>query len=398
MRILIVHANATIIGGAELYLRSAIHELVRRGHEVGLLHEHASRRENAILDSGFRTWSADLGSERITRELTEWGPSVLYFNLWRLPLLESALIGRYPSIYFAHDYSRSCPTGSKCYAFPSDQPCFRVAGPACLALHYPRRCGGLNPVTAWQQLRRQSEQVRLLARHCAVIAGSRHMLEELSHHGVDRSRLHLAPLFPTEFSPDSHPPDAREPQGKLLMVGRLVPLKGTRNLIQALPLVTARLPFRVSLTVAGRGPEEPYLRRLARSLNADVEFIGWAERDQLDALRRDSDLSLTPSLWPEPFGLSGLEAGCVGLPSVAYASGGVLDWLIPGQSGELAPADPPTPVGLADAIVRALSDSSHYQRLRRGAWEVAKRFSIGAHVSKLETIMEQVANADKVCT
>ena len=70
----------------------------------------------------------------------------------------------------------------------------------------------------------------------------------------------------------------------------------------------------------------------------------------------------------------GVEAGCVGLPAVAFAVGGIPDWLIPGKSGELAPGDPPTADGLALAIVRALADPTHLQRLRIGAWEVARTF------------------------
>jgi hypothetical protein len=46
--------------------------------------------------------------------------------------------------------------------------------------------------------------------------------------------------------------------------------------------------------------------------------------------------------------------------------------LIPGHSGELAPGNPPT--------ARALSDPSHYADLRRGAREVASRFTLSAHV------------------
>jgi glycosyltransferase involved in cell wall biosynthesis len=181
------------------------------------------------------------------------------------------------------------------------------------------------------------------------------------------------------------------------MVGRLVDVKGGHHLIQALPLASARLAYPLSLTIAGSGPEEPRLRTLAKSIGADVNFAGWVEGAKLDSLMRKADLLAIPSLWPEPFGLVGIEAGCVGLPSVAYASGGVLDWLIAGESGELAAADPPTPAGLADAIVRALADPPHHQRLRHGAWEMSKRFSVESHMDKLESIMERAAHDASVC-
>jgi glycosyltransferase involved in cell wall biosynthesis len=90
-----------------------------------------------------------------------------------------------------------------------------------------------------------------------------------------------------------------------------------------------------------------------------------------------------PSVWPEPFGLAGIEAACAGLPGVAFAVGGVPDWLIPGTTGESAPADPPTAAGLADALVRAVADDGHRHHLGLGAWRSSKRFTPSKHLDGL---------------
>ena len=121
-----------------------------------------------------------------------------------------------------------------------------------------------------------------------------------------------------------------------------------------------------------------------------AEFPGYVSGSKKAELIDQADLLVVPSLWPEPFGLVGIEAGSHGLPAVAFDVGGISDWLIPGYSGELAPGNPPTVDGLADAIARALSDPSHYADLCRGAREVAGRFTLAAHVSKLESILEMV--------
>jgi glycosyltransferase involved in cell wall biosynthesis len=92
-------------------------------------------------------------------------------------------------------------------------------------------------------------------------------------------------------------------------------------------------------------------------------------------------------LWPEPFGLVGIEAGCLGVPAVGYAVGGIPDWLIAGESGELAPGDPPTVDGLAEAMVRALASPEHYARLCQGAWKLAQRFTLESHLDQLEPIL-----------
>jgi glycosyltransferase involved in cell wall biosynthesis len=162
-------------------------------------------------------------------------------------------------------------------------------------------------------------------------------------------------------------------------------------LVRALHRAGTTLGRSLTLTVAGEGPERPALEALARRLGLRSEFAGWVDPGRRAELLRRADLLAVPSVWPEPFGLVGLEAGCVGLPAVGFAVGGIPDWLRPGRSGELAPGDPPTVRGLAAALVRALADARHLARLRRGAWEVAQEFTPEAHVAKLEQVLDSVS-------
>jgi glycosyltransferase involved in cell wall biosynthesis len=171
----------------------------------------------------------------------------------------------------------------------------------------------------------------------------------------------------------------------------LTDLKGGRFLIEALRQAREHLARPLALVVAGDGSERPQLEGLARRHALPAEFLGWIDAPRLRAVMRQSDLLAVPSLWPEPFGLVGIEAGCVGLPAVGFAVGGVPDWLIPGESGELAPADPPTVAGLAAALVRALADPGRLARLRHGAWQSAARFTRESHLLCLEGILRAAA-------
>jgi glycosyltransferase involved in cell wall biosynthesis len=87
----------------------------------------------------------------------------------------------------------------------------------------------------------------------------------------------------------------------------------------------------------------------------------------------------------------GIEAGCVGLPAVGFATGGIPEWLVSGTTGESSPCDPPTAAGLADAIVRALRDPEHYHLLQVGAWQMAQEFSQDRHLSVLESTLAEAA-------
>jgi glycosyltransferase involved in cell wall biosynthesis len=151
--------------------------------------------------------------------------------------------------------------------------------------------------------------------------------------------------------------------------------------------------------VAGDGPDRPAAQAAARKRGVRVEFLGWVNPARREAEMLAADLLAVPSVWPEPFGLVGVEGGCVGLPAVGYAAGGIPDWLIPGVSGESAPGDRPDPAALASALVRALADDDHLHRLRVGAWSVARKFTVASHLEQLRPVLSAAAGrADPVST
>jgi glycosyltransferase involved in cell wall biosynthesis len=115
---------------------------------------------------------------------------------------------------------------------------------------------------------------------------------------------------------------------------------------------------------------------------------------QLRVALGEADLLVVPSLWPEPFGLIGPEAGRFGVPAAAFDVGGISEWLHDGVNGALAPGNPPTARGLADAIVRCLRDPVLYAKLRKGALETSLSFNMRRHVESLIGIFGQVAEPE----
>ena len=176
------------------------------------------------------------------------------------------------------------------------------------------------------------------------------------------------------------------------------PLKGSRLLLKALPRVRAAITGRIVLTFAGDGhdlePSRSEAARIVSSLpDTDVDFLGWVPPARCRALLSASDVLVVPSLWPEPHGLAGLEALRAGVPIAAFAVGGIPEWLKDGETGALAPADPPTADGLASAIVRCLTTpairTSTQQQARDGA-----EASIGQHLGALTPLLEAAAAAE----
>jgi glycosyltransferase involved in cell wall biosynthesis len=396
MRVLIACTHWEVVGGVETYLRALLPLLADRGHEVAVLHERAASREREAIDGLAReapAWCVERAGREAVDAAARWRPDVAYVQGLESPDVEEDVAGRLPSVLFAHNYHGACVSGTKRHAFPVARPCGRGFGPGCLLHYYPRRCGGLDPRTLFRLYGLQARRRALLRRYRAVAVASRHMAEEYRRLGLPAERLRVLPLFAPGAEPDAGPPAAMahppDPPGRVLMMGRLTDLKGGRMLVEAMRRAQGRLGRPLRLTVAGDGPERGAMEAAARRAGVRAEFTGWVGPERRTPLMRDADLLAVPSVWPEPFGLVGIEAGCVGLPAAAFNVGGVRDWLRPGESGELAPGDPPTANGLAAAMVRALADAGRLARLRVGAWEVARGFGAGRHLDGLERILAE---------
>jgi glycosyltransferase involved in cell wall biosynthesis len=347
-------------GGAEAYVEFAASALSRLGHTVALWSERdepADRRPLQLPDGTSRWCTQHDGVEQSLQMLARWEPSVIFVHGLVDPGLERRLLGVAPAVLLAHSYYGTCISGGKTHMFPTPKPCSRVLGPACLACFYPRRCGGLSPVTMVRDYRRQRERLAVVRRYTAVLTLSAHMRTEYLRHGIDGCRVHELPRYQPDAGPRAPGTARSDHRVNLLFLGRLDRLKGCHLLIQALPAVRAALNRPVQAIVGGDGPDRARCEGLCESVRAagaiDVRCIGWVDSGDRARLLADTDVLVMPSIWPEPYGLSGLEGVAAGVPVAAFGSGAVPEWLDDGRTGALA-ANPPTASGLADAIARCV--------------------------------------------
>jgi len=388
-RILLVTRHRAVVGGVESHLRTLLPLLQARGFSLALLYEKDVLPGPALIDEGLDipVWSlAALGLPGVLEAVASWRPDRVYQHGVEELALEEALLARWPSLLFLHAYYGTCISGAKRHAFPVPSPCQRTLGPGCLVRYLPLRCGGRNPLTALREYRHHQHRLALVRRYDTVLVGSRAMREEYLRHGLGESRVRCVPLF-GDSAADPEPPTPRTLSGLVLMVGRLTDLKGGVELVRAMREARTALGRALELVVAGDGPQRERMRAEAEARGVPVRFVGWVERAEREWWMRRADVLAVPSVWPEPFGMVGVEAGGVGLPSVAFSVGGIPDWCEPGVSGELASGQPPTVSGLAAALVRALADPEHHARLREGAWRMARRFTARAHVDALEALL-----------
>jgi glycosyltransferase involved in cell wall biosynthesis len=185
---------------------------------------------------------------------------------------------------------------------------------------------------------------RIAAGAAGMTVVSSAMRDEAQRLGLRPARLEVIPMgvdLRERFVPD--PAAARDPD-RLLFVGRLVPKKGLRHLLEALPAVRRVRPG-VTLDIVGYGPEEPALRALAAELGLDgaVRFLGAREQKELPDLYRRAALFVAPFVQEASGDQEGLpvalmEAVACGCPVLAGNVRGIEDLLGPEHGAASVPA------------------------------------------------------------
>jgi D-inositol-3-phosphate glycosyltransferase len=219
-----------------------------------------------------------------------------------------------------------------------------------------------------------------------IIATCTDEVFELSAMGTDTTRVTIVPcgLDPAVFSPRGPVAARRRGVRRLASVSRLVPRKGIADVILAL----AELPD-CELVVLGGPPladlsEDGEYRRLVgiaerAGVGERVSFRGGVVQQEVAAVLRSADLAVCAPLY-EPFGIAPIEAMACGTPVVGTACGGLLDTVVPGETGVLVPPRDPTAISRAvrallddDHSLRRMSDHATHAARTRYAWSVVAR-------------------------
>jgi glycosyltransferase involved in cell wall biosynthesis len=180
-----------------------------------------------------------------------------------------------------------------------------------------------------------------------------------------------------------------------LCAGRLVAYKRTEIVIEACQRMNRRL------RIAGTGPEETRLRRMAEG-DARIEFLGelpnddlWREYARARALLFAAD---------EDFGMVPLEAQASGRPVIAYGAGGSLETVNGAWSAAEATVDTTgtyfkeqSPAAVAEAIARwedAMEERFDPQAARRWAAQFATPIFLERYRA---FVLGRVPEAESVC-
>ena len=351
LRLLHISERAWPVGGCERMLRDSCNLLRGHGHSVHV----------AVADDGWAGDEADaqfgipvstLPRSRGVRSLREARPAIDallhqvrpdvihlhnlqdFLSPWLLPRLQAAA----PTVRYVHDARLFCPAQRSKWLTRGDRSCNHAAGARCLVHCFPFDSGDGHWRSPGDLLLRRAHLAAARGLD-GLLVGSAYMRDQLALNGCAPSRIHLLHGFTDRrpASATSVPSSVTEGVPHLLAIGRFDGIKGLEGLPDL--LAGLRAP-RWKATIVGAGPTLEATRHRAAELGlaGRFSFPGSLGPDALDRSYASADMVLVPTHVAEAFGLVGVEAMAHAKPVVAYALGGVVEWLRDGQTGLLAPA------------------------------------------------------------
>jgi glycosyltransferase involved in cell wall biosynthesis len=299
-------------GGAELHLFEIFGRLAARGHRVRLVCSGwpgaPSRVEIQGIEvrrAGGRYSFAVVGRRAVREALRARRPDILVEDINKLPLMLTGLTDLPFCAIVPHLFGATAFQGA---SWPMAATVWLGERP----LPWVYRRAGFHAIS-------ESTRDDLVAR------GIPTERIRVIHPGVDSAA----------FTPG--PPGSRAGTPEFVYVGRLQRYKGVDVALRALA-VARRAGADLSLAIAGSGSHRGALEQLARELGvaAAVRFLGFvSEPDKIALFRRSwANLFASPK---EGWGITVLEAGACGTPSLASDSPGLRDSVQQERTGYLVP-------------------------------------------------------------
>lgn len=205
--------------------------------------------------------------------------------------------------------------------------------------------------------------------------------EYLPYQGVDCQKFHPGNICYNPIPGDDRP--------VLLFVGRITPEKNVTQLLDAYPIIAAKIP-NVHLVIVGSGPQDEEIRQRAQKLGSGVTVWGESHGTELLGWFARADVFVNPSV-TENFCTTNNEALASGTPVVAAFSPSTPEQVSPGRNGFLA--EPNDPTDFANKVITILENPNLKAEMSHQARLLILEFDWSACSEKLEKKLYEVVSS-----
>lgn len=394
MKIVFLSSIFSPTGGVGSYVLRLTKALAAKGTAVTVIHNDANAvdpgitgvRQCRVTDFDvFESAESPAKIKEVMDVLKREEPDLVHVQANTHFELEAEIRKSFPAVKSLHVYD-FCPSGNKFHQ-ALGKTCHYSTGPMCIPRMIYKRCTtSWRPSTISMFYRRTKKSNQNDAGYSKILVASRYVRQEARASGYPAHQVEVIPYF-AEVMPEGSA-DLEE-EKTVMFTGRLLPEKGLGHLLRAMALLPQGLNWK--LAVDGKGPVLNEMKRLAEKLRITpkVDFSGWLGAEEHHRLYQRASVVVMPSLWPEPFGLVGIEAMGYGKPVVAFDAGGISEWLEDQVTGFLVRRGDERK--LAEKIQYLLEHPSEAKEMgRQGRLSVEKKFSLQNHLELLEAVYRRV--------
>jgi glycosyltransferase involved in cell wall biosynthesis len=128
-------------------------------------------------------------------------------------------------------------------------------------------------------------------------------------------------------------PFSADNDGYLLFVGRMSAQKGVHHAIEVAHTMHLPLIIAAKLDPNSRYDPKYFAETIRPMLSESIRWVGEVDETQRNLLMSRALCLVHPATWPEPFGLTLIEAMACGCPVVAFARGAIPEIIVHGRTG-----------------------------------------------------------------
>lgn len=363
-------------GGAERHVAMVSMELTRRGHDVSIYCLlRGAQLEREVLASGVNVRGIAQRND----------PSMLSRPVRVLALTFSA-----PLIFFNFLFRRPPIVH---FFLPES---YLVGAMMARAVNLSRLIMSRRSLNNYQLKRPKLTALerKLHSSMTAILGNSWRVVDQLEGEGIEKDRLGLIyngidiKKFDQEAAEHQtlrHSLDLDDKAIVITIIANLIPYKGHSDLLEALALVSDKMPANWKLLVVGRDDG------IGKELMAQTEALGIADHVHFLGLRQDvagilqaSNIGVLCS-HEEGFSNALLEGMAAKLPMVATDAGGNSEAVIDGVTGKVIPVSDPKVLG--NAILQLAIDPSLARKMgAAGRERIEQQFSLSSCVDRYEEL------------
>lgn len=392
MNVLQINQSYEIRGGAEVYVHQ-LQDLLPQ-YNVSSFFIAVSEPDSA---NRFRISGKDISlTQKSEKEVEQFLTSYMKYNKIDIIHIHSVsnknlvkfCLDKKPVIRSMHEPRMFCP-GRQKFFLKSENICRKPFGLHCCVHAYTEKCQDsripAEVIKSYSNVKFEIDYAAKRYRH--IIAMSDYIKKEAVLAGIPEQRITVNPYFTPIVETFNKELYQREAVKHIVFVGRLHPSKGVHTLIRSLGNILKNQND-VLLDIIGDGLFKKELLNLISLENIPSEkivFHGWLCHSETLQKIKDAYLVVFPSIYPEAFGIVGIEAMMYAKPVVAFDAGGVSTWLQNNSTGYLV--DVKDEEKFEEKVISLLDNENIHREFASNARKSAlEKFIPQIHLNKLVEI------------